>query len=284
MNERTECGCIMLPVARPRVIITSPDANVTVKLIASLNPKRYRLEPIQDLSESLLRAEFVRAHAVLAHIEDFDEPIRKSLTSALDRGVSLVIVANNANTVSEAIQLGALALCFPIKVLDVKRAVLDAVTHAHSQRMEGSDGKTLDAGDASAPSAALPVTIERPEKLHVQRVLLMLGERDAGEIMAATLRSQLGLACVTAFDPADALTQLSRGFDCLVTRPGLLLGSAEGAKLARKLLLRGVSIVPISASDELDVSTAGQIAWALVPQVRRSLKARVRAFHARRLA
>lgn len=249
----------MTRVARPRVIITSPDASVTVNLIASLNPKRYRVEHIHDLSEALLRAEFVLAHAVIAHVDELDESVNKRLTRAIDRGISLVVVSNSATVAIAAKALGAHPLRFPYAIHDVKRTVLDAVSEAHALR--SSDSAVVSRGE--------------PRSL-TQRVVVLVSERDAAEIMAATLRSQLAVSCDATPSANDAMGELVRGFDCLVTRPSFLLGSEDGAKLARKLARRGISIVPLSPSEDLDASTAGQIAWALVPQVRRSLQARAR--------
>jgi len=64
-------------------------------------------------------------------------------------------------------------------------------------------------------------------------------------------------------------------------RPALLLGSEDGAKLARKLARRGVAVVPLNANEELDAASAGQVAWSILPQVRRSLQARERLTRAR---
>lgn len=254
----------MSRVARPRVIITSPDSNVTVKLIASLNPKRYRLEHIHDSSEALLRAEFVLAHAVVAHIDELTVTTKKRLESALNHGVAIVIVSATDAVAKEAAAMGAHLLRAPFGVQDVKRKVLDAVSEAHTQR----------SGDANVVS-------RRDSRPQAQRVVLMVGERDAAEIMAALLRAQLNVSCEAAHTAGDAENQLARGIDCLVARPALLLGSEDGAKLARKLARRGVAVVPLNANEELDAASAGQVAWSILPQVRRSLQARERLTRAR---
>jgi voltage-gated potassium channel Kch len=241
------------------VIITSPDSSVTVKLVASLNPRRYRIEHIHDLSEALLRAEFVLAHAIVVHLEELGDGLARRLTSAQEHGVSVVLVSSSEDVVTRASELGVYVLRSPFGVTDVKRKVLEAVSDAHLGR----------SGDA-------PVSSRRPSRPELHRVVLLVGERDAAEIMAALMRSQLGVACDTAATADDATRLLARGFDCLVARSGLLLGSEAGAALARKLARRGVPVVPLAATEDLDAGNAGAVAWALIPLVRRSLAARSR--------
>lgn len=255
----------MAGVARPRVIITSPDANVTVKLIASLNPRRYRIEHIHDLSEALLRAELVLAHAAVVHLDEVDDAIQKRLQRAIEHGLSLVLVSHSASAAHAAAAIGAHHLRQPFEVHEVKRKVLDAVSEAHAQR--GGDAVVSSRRDS------------RPQP-H-QRVLLLVAEPEAGEIMASLLRGQLGVDCSSVRDTQEAVGELERGFDCLVARPGLLLGDAHGATLARKLARRGVAVVPLGAGEALDSSSAGQVAWELVPQIRRSLLARERILRSR---
>ncbi len=69
---------------------------------------------------------------------------------------------------------------------------------------------------------------------------------------------------------------LDEEVDCVVADPELLLATAEGAQVAQELARRGVPVVPLTAGDQLDVSSAGQAAWDIVPHVRRSLTARGR--------
>jgi hypothetical protein len=246
-------------VARPRVIIASPEAGVTVRLVASLNPKRYRIEHLHDASEALLRAEFVIAHAVVLHVSELDDQLRRRLESARVHGVGLVLVGDSDEVEKLADEVDAHHLRTTFTVPEVKRRVLDAVSDAHLER----------SSEPSLPS-------RRDMRTVVRRVLLVLEEREAAEVMAALIRGQLSVACDVACSIDAALDDLERGFDCVVSRPGQLLGSAAGAELARKLARRGIPVVPIPAAEELEASTAGQLAWSLVPQIRRTLTARER--------
>ncbi|MBM4358824.1 MAG: hypothetical protein FJ096_12035 [Deltaproteobacteria bacterium] len=246
-------------MARPRVIITSPDSSVTVKLIASLNPRRYRIEHIHDRDEALLRAEFVLAHAVILHMDEFGESQAKRLDATREHGVSTLVVSSSEEVLAAARARRHRVLATPFGVMDIKRTVLEAVSEAHHER--GVDA-AVSSRRASRPDA--------------KRVVLLLGERAAAEIIGALLRTQLGVACDTAASPGDAIRLLARGIDCLVARTGLLLGTEDGASLARKLARRGVPVVPLTSTEDLDPGNAGQVAWALMPQIRRALAARTR--------
>jgi len=243
-------------VARPRVILASPEAGVTVRLIASLNPKRYRIEHLHDASEALLRAEFVLAHAVVLHANAIDEPLRRRLESARVHGVGLVLVGDTADVERVADEVDAHYLTTGFTVPEVKRRVL---SDAHLER----------SSEPSLPS-------RRDLRTVVRRVLLLLEEREAAEVMAALLRGQLSVACDVTTSVDEALGELERGFDCVVARPAKLLGSKAGADFARKLARRGVPVVPVPATEELDAATAGAVAWSLLPQIRRTVAARER--------
>jgi ActR/RegA family two-component response regulator len=247
-------------MARPRVIIASPDANVAVKLIASLNPKRYRVEHIHDLDEALLRAELVLAHSAVVHVADATADIKKRFLQSIDRGLTLVLVSPSATVADAAAEIGARYLSVPFAVQDVKRVVYRAVSDAHALR---SDDQLSGARSVAMQSA----NTER-------RVVLLVRDLDAAQIMAAVFRSQLAVGCPTATKAVEVIAQLADGVDCLVADAELLVTSEEGASLARKLARRGVPVVPLGMSEELDSSSAGQLAWSIVPQVRRILAAR----------
>ncbi|NBP51998.1 MAG: hypothetical protein EBU70_12645 [Actinobacteria bacterium] len=246
-------------MARPRVIIASPDSAVTVRLIASLNPKRYRIEHLHDVSEALLRAEFVLAHAVVLHASELTDTLRKRLESARTHAVGLVLVTDSEDVASAAVDLDAHLLRTTFTVPDVKRRVLDAVSDAHLER----------SGDNTVASRRL----SRPG---LSRVLLMLAERDATEVVSALFQSQLGVICSSASSPDEAKRALADGIDCVVARPGALLSTRDGADFARKLARRGIPLVPVPSSENLDAAGAGQVTWDLIPQVRRALAARER--------
>ena len=253
------------------MIIASPDANVTVKLIASLNPKRYRVEHIHDFNEGLLRAELVLAHAAVVHLEEADPDAIRRCQQTIDHGLAIVLVSADEEVEVAAAQIGARHVPIPFGVQDVKRVVFRAVSDAHAARSEEhpATGKSQ-----AAPGGA------REER----RVMLLLGDQDAAQIMAAVVRSQLSVGCDTASSAAEVIAQLSRGYECLVADPELLVTCEDGVSLARKLARRGVPVVPLmfpgrplnalDTGDDLDASNAGQLAWAIVPQVRRSLLAR----------
>lgn len=228
-----------------------------MKLVASLNPRRYRLEHIQDVTEALMRAEFVLAHAVMVHVEELDAGLMKRLESTRDHGVSLVVVTSSDRTAQSVAKLGAYVLKSPFGVMDVKRRVLEAVSEAHLER----------ARDAPPSSRSLA-------KANAKRVVVLVGAPDVSEIVAALFRGQLGVECEQVDDPKAAIALLERGYDCLVAKTNLLLGSPEGGSLSRKLARRGIPVVPVTTAEELDAETAGQLTWSLIPLVRRSLAAR----------
>ncbi len=253
------------------MIIASPDANVSVKLIASLNPKRYRIEHIHDFNEGLLRAELVLAHAAVVHLEHAHSEVLRRCAQAIDRGLAIVLVSAAAEVEQAAVEIGARWVPIPFGVQDVKRVVFRAVSDAHAARTE--DRPT---GKSNAA----------PNQRDERRVMLLVGDNDAAQIMAAVMRSQLAVACDTAASSAEVIVQLSRGYECLIADPDLLLTCEEGVSLARKLARRGVPVVPLvypgrplnalDTGHDLDASNAGQLAFEIVPQVRRSLMARDR--------
>jgi hypothetical protein len=67
---------------------------------------------------------------------------------------------------------------------------------------------------------------------------------------------------------------LREDVSCVVAEPELLLGAADGVRLAAELARRGASLIPLSSDRWGEVATAGQMAWDLVPQLRLSLNAR----------
>ncbi len=246
-------------VARPRVIIASPDANVAVKLIASLNPKRYRVEHIHDFNEGLLRAELVLAHAAVIHLEAAPPEIVKRCGQSVDRGLSIVLVSASPEVEAASLHLGGRFLPIPFQVQDCKRVVFRAVSDAHAQR---SEEQPLIGRSAASSSG------------RERRVMLLLADGECAEIMAAVVRSQLSVTCDVATSAADGIALLTRSYECVVADPELIFTSEEGASLARKLARRGLTVLPLGLSDGMDASIAGQLAWDVVPQVRRTLAAR----------
>jgi hypothetical protein len=95
-----------------------------------------------------------------------------------------------------------------------------------------------------------------------------------GAVMGAVLQDQLSVRCDVATTAGDALSLMQAHVDAMVAEPELLMEDPDGAALARKLTRRGIPVIPIKQHDELDVAEAGQTAWDIVPQLRRSLTAR----------
>jgi hypothetical protein len=244
-------------MGRPRVILASSDAEAAVRMIGSLNPKRYRVEHIHDVNEALLRARIVLAHALVIHGDRLDEAVLRDVTNIAKR-VTPVFVSRSPRMREMAERLDARFVPQPIDTPTFKRAVYRAVSKTQDRRHRARVGSS--GGDRVKPLVLL---------LHQNQV--------EAAVMAAVLRSQLGATCEVATNPRDALNRVlddTTPVACLLADPELLMSTSEGATIARNLGRAGVPVVPLTRLDNLDVSTAGQIAWDVAPQVRRSMTAR----------
>jgi len=251
-------------VARPRVIIASQDPEVAVKMIASLNPKRYRVEHIFDVSEALLRAELVLAHCAVVHMAGYDERIARRCQQSVERELALVIVSKSEKAERNARELGARFVSLPFTTNDLKRSVFRAVSHAHQLRSDQRNN----------PGKSAPPLYSSSNPKPIQRLLLLTNNSVTGSVMAAVMKSQLGVSCDTATSAREAMTNLEETYDCVIADPELLMVSEDGAAVARKLARRGIPVIPLAPQGEVDVTSAGQAAWDIMPQIRRSLGAR----------
>lgn len=243
-------------VGRPRVILASSDAEAAVRMIGSLNPKRYRVEHIHDVNEALLRARIVLAHALVVHGDVHDESVLRDITSMAKR-VTPVFVSRAATMRQMAENLDARFVAEPIDTPTFKRAVYRAVSKTQDRRHRARSGSS---GDRERPL-----------------VLLLHNNQVEAAVMAAVLRTQLGATCEVATSAHDALDKVlddTTQVACLLADPELLMSTSEGATIARALGRSGVPVVPLNHVGDLDVSAAGQIAWDIAPQVRRSMTAR----------
>lgn len=246
-------------MARPRVILASEDAEAAVNMIGALNPKRYRVEHIFDLSEAMLRAELVLAHTLVVHVPQNDEATLKRCAGRSER-VSLVLVSSAPEVEMFAVESGARFVSDPFGTDEFKRAVFRAVAAAHDRR--GHSHTRLKVPEESTPK---------------QRVVLLTADAVHGSVMAAVIHRELDVVCVATDTAHNALRLLDDRVDCLVADPELLMTDIDGVTIARRLAREGVPVIPLATAAEIDVSTAGQVAWDIVPQVRRSLMARCRA-------
>src|SRR5690606_16478404 len=111
----------------------------------------------------------------------------------------------------------------------------------------------------------------------VQRVLILTEAHVKGAVMSAVLKNQLQANCEVATSARAALRFISEErVDCVAAEIEALMGGPDGAELARALSKRGIPVIPIRQSEEVDVAEAGQTAWDIVPQMRRALTARAR--------
>jgi FixJ family two-component response regulator len=244
-------------VGRPRVIVASSDAEAAVKLVAALNPQRYRVEHIFDANEALLRARIVLAHALVLQGDGHDASILRGLRQLAKR-VTPVFVSRSPRLRELAERLDGRFVEEPVDVASFKRAVYRAVS------------KTQDRRQQSRPQA---------NERGAYRVLLLHEDAAQAAVMAAVLRNQVNASCDVMSSAAEvpyALGDADASVACLIAAPSLLLATDEGAAAARLLARRGIPVVPLHPSGELDVSSAGQLAWDIAPQVRRSLTARSR--------
>jgi CheY-like chemotaxis protein len=233
-------------------------------MIAALNPKRYRVEHIHDVSEALLRARIVLAHAIVLHGDQPDESVLRDVSNIAKR-VTPVFVSRSPRMREMADQLDARYVPEPLDVPTFKRAIYRAVSKTQDRRHRSRTGMSSER--------------ERP------LVLLLHQNQVEAAVMAAVLRTQLGATCEVATSARDALDKIidsapggasekSPPIACLLADPELLMSTSEGATIARSLARAGVPVVPLNHLGELDVSAAGQIAWDIAPQVRRSMTAR----------
>jgi hypothetical protein len=237
------------------VILACHNAEIAVQMIGALNPKRYRVEHIHDLSEALLRAEIVLAHALVVHSEDPDAALAHRCRNTAQR-VTTVIVSRSRDGQMVAAELAGRYVPVPFEIPDFKRAVYRAVSRTEDRRQRGRP----DARDSHLRS--------------VQRVIVLTSVQVKGAVMGAVLQDQLSVRCDVATTAGDALSLMQAHVDAMVAEPELLMEDPDGAALARKLTRRGIPVIPIKQHDELDVAEAGQTAWDIVPQLRRSLTAR----------
>jgi CheY-like chemotaxis protein len=245
-------------VARPRVILSCKDAEAAVKMIGSLNPKRYRVEHLQDLNEALLRAELVLAHALVIHVPSTglsaDELLKRCRGTA--ERVTPVLLSPSPEVSDVATQLGGRFLDECFEVPSFKRAVYRAVSKTEDRRQRQHPHRRQ---------------VRRRPK---QRVVLLTTQAASGAVIAAVLRNQLGVACEVATSGQDALQLLGDATDCFVAQVHMLITTESGAAAARELARRGIPVIPLKEGGGRDPSEAGQAAWDIVPQVRRSLTAR----------
>jgi DNA-binding response OmpR family regulator len=243
-------------VARPRVVIASRDADVAVKLVSTLNPRRYRVEHVFDLSEALLRAELVLAHALVVHAPRQDPELARRCAGPGER-VALVFVSERAELEALAQKLGARFVPLPIHGETFQREVFQAVAQTNERRTRAAERPRTPSGTHS-----------------VVRVLMLVSDPLHASVMGAVLHKELGVTCLPATTTERALAILEESVDCVVAEAELLMGDRDGVSIARKLTRRGIPLIPISPDQELDPGSAGQLAWDIVPQVRRSLVAR----------
>ncbi len=227
-------------------------------MIAALNPKRYRVEHIFDLSEALLRAKIVLAHALVVHPDSVDAQALADVEHIAER-CTPVIVSDDHGLRDFADRLGGRFVSEPLEVHTFKRAVYRAVSRTQEQRQRARGQR--DSGPRD-----------------MQRVVMLHSRTSQAAIMAAVLRNQVGAGCEAASSPRDVLLLLDDihrgGVDCVVADPALLMNTEDGAQLARALARRGIPVIPLNGVDQLDVSSAGQVAWDIAPHVRRTLSAR----------
>jgi hypothetical protein len=232
-------------------------------MIAALNPKRYRVEHIQDVSEALLRAELVLAHAAVVHAPTASDDLERRARRSVERGLALVFVSAAPEAQAMSHRLGCRFVHAPFDLNDLKRAVFRAVSEAHQGRTDEQQSASYerDKLGSAAPRAS-------------PRVLLMIHDTMTGSVMGAVLSSQLGVSCETATSAAAALGLLDDAVACVIAHPELLMATEDGVAVARKLARRGVPVVALGPADGFDATSAGQAAWDIMPQVRRSLQAR----------
>jgi hypothetical protein len=226
-------------------------------MIGSLNPKRYRVEHLFDLAEGVLRAKIVLAHSIVVHLASVDRAALRDLEAIAER-CTAVIVSSDASRKELAERLDGRFVAEPLETHVFKRAVYRAVSKTQERRHR--DGRAITDSGTRTP----------------QRVALLHPSAVQAAVMAAVLRNQLGAACDIATTPGEVLKLLEREFHCVVADPTVLLTTPEGAQVAQQLARRGVPVVPLTGRDHLDVSSAGQAAWDIAPQVRRSLTARMK--------
>jgi hypothetical protein len=240
-------------VARPRVILACQDAETAVRMIAALNPQRYRVEHLNDLNEALLRARIVLAHAVVIHGDGVDEAILREVVQLADR-VTPVFVSRDGTLRATAAELDARYVDDPFDVAIFKRAVYRAVSKTQDRRQRARDRTS--------------------EMRPMQRILLLYPHQVQAAVMSAVLRDQLGAPCDVAVSARQALEVLDPTVDCVVADPQTLMATNEGAQVALTLARLGIPVIPLCHREPLDVSSAGQAAWDIAPQVRRSMVAR----------
>jgi len=228
-------------------------------MIDALNPRRYRVEHLFDVSEALLRAELVLAHCLVVHATDDDDTILKHCASCSQR-VSLVLVSRHSRVREFARQAGARFASEPITTTAFKQAVLHAVADAQTHRRKTpSELEQVESAENAAP-----------------KVLLLARDPGHSTVMAAVFKGELAIRCDVASNAAEALVKLHAGIDCLVADPELLMTHDDGVAMARELASIGVPVIPLATAGTIDDASAGQIAWDIVPQIRRCLAARLK--------
>jgi hypothetical protein len=170
--------------------------------------------------------------------------------------VTPVIVSPSPDGPMVAAELGGRYVPVPFDVADFKRAVYRAVSRTEDRRQRGRQD------------------VRDSELRGVQRVMLLTSVQLKGAVMAAVLQDQLSVRCEVATSAAEALAFLQMPIDAVVAEPELLMEDPDGASVAKKLMRRGIPVVPVKQQDEFDVAEAGQAAWNIVPQLRRTLTAR----------
>jgi hypothetical protein len=246
---------ILYRVARPRVILACNDAEAAVRMIGALNPKRYRVEHIFDLSEALLRSEIVLAHSLVIYTRKPGPDLLRQCRHSAER-VTPVIVSPDPEGGKLARSLDGRYVPEPFDVADFKRAVYRAVSRTEERRQRAR------------------VEPRESQMRSRRRVLLLCTSRSKGSIMAAVLQGQLHVTCEVATSSYEAMLAIEGPLACIVAEPELLMQEHDGLLLARELSRRGVPLMAVKARDDGDVAEAAQAAWDVVPQLRRSLTAR----------
>ena len=228
-------------------------------MIRALNPKRYRVEHIFDLSEALLRAKIVLAHAIVLHPDGFGSLLSQNVVKEFGQLLfrcTPVVVSSEDRHRGLALELEARFVEEPFEVPAFKRAVYRAVSKTEDRRQRRR---------RQTPSGAR----------RIGRVILLNPDGNEGALMSAVLENELQATVEVVTSPRAALPHLEQA-DCIIAPPKSLLSTPVGAQLAQEMARLGIPLVPLPVNADGDPSRAGQLAWEIAPNVRRSLQARER--------
>lgn len=248
-------------MARPRVILACDSAEAAIQLGSSLDERRYRVENSFDLSEALLRAQLVMAHTVVVHAPHPDMELQRRLAAVPANRFTVLVVSPDRRGLDVARAVGAAFLREPYEQEELRSAVFATVARARDVRRQQHVRRAPSPSGARAP----------------QRVLILSHNLAALPTISAVLHSQLGTSCVPAASVEEALARIEEAeIDCVVADPAVLCVRGAGAQLARRLVRESVSVVALGPHHDTDDSAAAEVAWQLVPQVRRAMEARER--------